>query len=99
MARRKKVGDVALTAFVNTAADMGLSITFELWNSEKGKYESISSNDDKFTNKQQFLDYVKTNMGAITLLDWKTTKPISSPKKGDLIMFDHRSIKDIQLLH
>ena len=83
--------DVALTSFVNTAAELGLSVTFEVYNSETKKYESFSSNDAKFNSKEEFLNYVKTNMGAINLLDWKTTKSISSPKAGDLAMFDLRS--------
>ena len=86
--------DVALTAFVNTAAEMGLSVTFEVYNSENKKYESFSSNDATFTNKEQFLSYVKTNMGAINLLDWKTTKSITNPKAGDLAMFDLRFHND-----
>ena len=56
--------DVALTAFVNTAAETGLSVTFEVYNSENKKYESFSSKDATFTNKEQFLSYVKTNMGG-----------------------------------
>ncbi len=83
--------DVALTAFVNTAADMGLSVTFEVYNSTKHKYDSFSSNDDSFSSRQEFLNYVKTNMGAINLLDWKTTKDIDNPIKGDLVMFDLRA--------
>ncbi|MGI5106765.1 hypothetical protein H0R94_06960 [Treponema socranskii] len=86
--------DVALTAFVNTAAETGLSVTFEVYNSENKKYESFSSNDATFTNKEQFLSYVKTNMGAINLLDWKTTKSITNPKAGDLAMFDLRFHND-----
>lgn len=53
-------------------------------------FESFSSNDAKFNSKEEFIYYVKTNMRAINLLDWKTTKSISNPKASDLAMFDLR---------
>ena len=57
--------DVALTALVDTAKEMGLRLTFDVWDSSKKKYVSHSSSDSKFKNKKEFLFFVKQNMGAI----------------------------------
>ena len=80
--------DVALTALVDTAKEMGLRLTFDVWDSSKKKYVSHSSSDSKFKNKKEFLSFVKQNMGAITLLDDRTTKKTTKLTIGDLIMFD-----------
>jgi len=82
--------DVALTALVDTAEEMGLQLTFDVWDSSKKKYVSHSSSDSEFKNKKEFLSFVKQNMGAITLLDDRTTKETPQLTTGDLVMFDLR---------
>ena len=82
--------DVALTALVDTAEEMGLQLTFDVWDSSKKKYVSHSSSDSEFKNKKEFLSFVKQNMGAITLLDDRTTKETTQLTTGDLVMFDLR---------
>ena len=82
--------DVALTALVDTAKEMGLRLTFDVWDSSKKKYVSHSSSDSKFKNKKEFLFFVKQNMGAITFLDDRTTKETTKLTIGDLVMFDLR---------
>ena len=74
--------DVVLTAFVNTAAETRLSVTFEVYNSENKKYESFSSKDATFTNKEQFLSYVKTNMGGNKFIGLEDNKKYCKSKSG-----------------
>jgi hypothetical protein len=83
--------DVALMALVETASSMGLKLTFDLYDSKERKYINVSSNDSRFNNKNQFMSFVRQNMGAVTLLDDRTTKEIDKITRGDLIMFDLRS--------
>ena len=86
--------DVALTALIDTAQEMGLRLTFDYYDSSKRRYKTVSSSDSIFKNKKEFLSFVKLNMGAITLLDHKTTRETTTIKLGDLIMFDLRADKN-----
>ncbi len=86
--------DVALTALAETASAMGLELTFTVWDSSKGNggWTDISSGDSRFESKAGFISYIRINMGALTLLDDRTTKntSITTLIRGDLVMFDLR---------
>jgi hypothetical protein len=90
--------DVAFTALIDTAQEMGLKITFDYYVSSndpsKRGYQTISSSDSRFKNKGEFLSFVKNNMGSLTLIDHRTTKYTAKITRGDLVMFDLRVSND-----
>jgi hypothetical protein len=86
--------DIALIALAETASSMGLKLTIDLYDSEKGEYITVSSSDKQFNNKGQFIRFIRLNMGAVNLLDNWTTKEVTQMRPGDLVMFDLRFKRD-----
>jgi len=95
--KEKKEGydcaDVALTALAECAREQGLPLTIPVWDAKAKAWTNLRSQDDKYKDADAYLNDLRSNLGAMNLIDRDrvtTPKDLDKLEGGDMIIYDLR---------
>ncbi len=78
--------DLALSALVEFASQNNLPVNLTYYDNDSKEVKSFNAASDEFSNKNEYLETVKTNLGALNIIDNSKPIKLSEAGGGDLLM-------------